>query len=445
MSSTTASNPPSVSAEELHKACVQAFQIGNRARYKFINSLAALKATGLYAKLGSPSIVSYAKEHFGYERATTFECLRVAEALKGLKRLAAAFHAGEICWSALREITRVSTKETQEEWLKCARESDFDWLKAEVQDALEKKRTHPRKKGSSMPKLKVRLTFEFTAHEHDLVAKALRKGAVELGEKLGGQYVTPKDVFLFLSMRMLKTDPEGTPRGRVEREASLFSILYHVCPECRGARLPTTSGPVDVPGEVVECIEGDAERVTIRPDEEKPRCEPGCDADCDADCGDELPPPNTPPLRRKILLRDGLVCANPHCRHRLGLHAHHVKLRSRYGPTALYNEIAVCPICHSLIHLGLLRVEGDPLEGLKWTTRANELNGDSVFATGDTDRLLEDIKEIPVYRAESTTVDSPDPSTDPAKIDYAALYRQGCERLGIPIPAKKPPQRPEVF
>ena len=66
--------------------------------------------------------------------------------------------------------------------------------------------------------------------------------------------------------------------------------------------------------------------------------------------------PNTPRLRRRVLLRDGSTCANPLCRRRLGLMAHHLVFRSEGGPTEIQNETAVCAVCHALLHQGQLEV-----------------------------------------------------------------------------------------
>ena len=80
----TVANPETLSAEELHRACLTAFRVGNRSRYKFARALATLHATKLYLKLGYSSVAQYAEAHFGYQRSRTFECLRVAKALEDL-------------------------------------------------------------------------------------------------------------------------------------------------------------------------------------------------------------------------------------------------------------------------------------------------------------------------------------------------------------------------
>ncbi len=104
-------------------------------------------------------------------------------------------------------------------------------------------------------------------------------------------------------------------------------------------------------------MEGEAERVEIRPEEElagEGRVVPDEDRDR----------PNPPQLVKKVRLRDGRVCSNPLCRRRTGLHAHHIEFRAHGGRTVLSNEKLVCSLCHGLLHQGLLRIEGDPLRGV---------------------------------------------------------------------------------
>jgi hypothetical protein len=126
----------------------------------------------------------------------------------------------------------------------------------------------------------------------------------------------------------------------VERIRSITTILYRLCPKCREKALLTKDGPVEVPHEHLDLIEGEARKVTIPPEEEielelvekeKEDGEP-----------QEIDPPNSAGLVRKVLHRDGCVCANPHCRRKLGLHAHHIRYRWKGGKTALFNEIACC-------------------------------------------------------------------------------------------------------
>ncbi len=357
-------------AEKLHDTLLLAHATGNLARWKFISSLLDLHESKLYFQLGSPSIEHYARTHFGIERSITFEYLRVARELRGLPRSEEEFRSGRLNWSALREITKVATSETEEEWIDFALKPPGKKLKAEVKEAQRKNRSTPRKNGYSLPSLETRLVFELKPEEQDIASKALEEAAREMGEKLEGAQVEPKDALLFLARRYLEDRlNEEESSGNLESpEKSLYTILYHTCPECRRSSLPTPEGPVEIASEVVERVEGDAQKVVIEESEVRPQVE------------DEGPPeidrPNPPSLVRKVYLRDARTCSNPGCDCGQGLHVHHIVERAQRGATAVYNEVLVCTTCHALLHAGNLKVEGNPYERLEWTVAAGERSDD---------------------------------------------------------------------
>ena len=73
-----------------------------------------------HAWLGYASITEYARQLFGFTPRQTLERLRVAETLEELPVLDCAFREGKLCWSAVRELTRVASPETEAEWLAAA-------------------------------------------------------------------------------------------------------------------------------------------------------------------------------------------------------------------------------------------------------------------------------------------------------------------------------------
>src|SRR6185436_5786695 len=81
--------------------------------------LSALRSQA-HRKIGYASFEEYIERLFGYSPRFTKEKVRVAEALEVLTEMAQALKDGEICWSALREITRIVTPRTEAEWLRAA-------------------------------------------------------------------------------------------------------------------------------------------------------------------------------------------------------------------------------------------------------------------------------------------------------------------------------------
>jgi len=62
-------------------------------------------------------------------------------------------------------------------------------------------------------------------------------------------------------------------------------------------------------------------------------------------------------INREVFERDGWQCANPLCRARRNLHAHHVEFRSHGGCDAKWNKVTLCAACHlRLLHLHYLRI-----------------------------------------------------------------------------------------
>jgi len=75
--------------------------------------LAGLRS-GVHLRLGFATFAEYVERLFGYKPRFTAERLRVAEALQDLPVTSAALEGGDVCWSAVREVSRVATPEVIE-------------------------------------------------------------------------------------------------------------------------------------------------------------------------------------------------------------------------------------------------------------------------------------------------------------------------------------------
>ena len=65
-------------------------------------------------------MVEYRERTLGYAPRTALERLRVAEALERLPTITDALASGRIAYSAVRELTRIATADTEGAWLNCA-------------------------------------------------------------------------------------------------------------------------------------------------------------------------------------------------------------------------------------------------------------------------------------------------------------------------------------
>src|SRR5262245_15714830 len=106
-----------MSAEELHRWNLKAFQEGNQSHYHLINGILVLERTGRHKDVGYSCALQYCKVHFQYKASMAAECRRVAEALEVLPALSTAFCVGAIGWTAVRQLARVAEPETEAEWL----------------------------------------------------------------------------------------------------------------------------------------------------------------------------------------------------------------------------------------------------------------------------------------------------------------------------------------
>src|SRR4029453_9959517 len=77
--------------------------------------LAAWRAN-VHSHLGYATMTEYVERLFGCGPREAEERLRVARALETLPDTAAALRAGRMCWSAVRELSRVAVPQSERAW-----------------------------------------------------------------------------------------------------------------------------------------------------------------------------------------------------------------------------------------------------------------------------------------------------------------------------------------
>jgi hypothetical protein len=348
--------------------------------------LLAARRAAVHVHLGFGSFSEYVERLFGYQPRSTQEKLRVAEALERLPALAQALSNGELSWSGVRELTRVVTRETEQQWLGLARGKTL----RQLEELLAGR--HPGDDPSSPPDRSVQrhvLRFEVAAETFALFRDALkelrRRSDAELDD----------DTALFELARGLLAGP------RDEGRAS-YQVVLSVCPACGSGRQHTGGSLVPVGPEVVAmaCCDGqhlgllsasspapandrhadegtavdeDAPATAPRPSEHSAHVEPAAPAEQSARVGvrakQSTPPTaahrsahvgvrakqSTPPaLRRAVVLRDERRCQVPGCRNARYLDVHHLELRSEGGPHSAANLVCICGAHHRAAHRGKL-------------------------------------------------------------------------------------------
>ncbi len=266
-----------------------------------------MKRLKLYRYLSYPTMETYAETELGIPAGKAKELVEIAERLRKLPKLAAAFHAGELPWTKCRQVVRIATPETEAEWLERARTLPNRALERAVAAA----------KGE---RPMVRIVLELTETEAADLDDAVKRLREERREAM-----PLADAVAELCRRAM-----GPP---VERPG--YQVVIQECPTCGDASRDARGGPTPVAPEDVAAAKVDAEVVDLR--------QPGAAAKKSI----------KPRERRAVIARDRGRCVL--CGSRAWLHIHHLE-RRHGGPEGL---ALLCNPCHKgLVHGGYVRIEG---------------------------------------------------------------------------------------
>jgi hypothetical protein len=272
----------------------------------------------LWRPLGIVSMREYMENVLGYGPHVANERLRVADALDELPAIEAALASGELSYSAVRELTRIATRKTDEAWVAAARGKNLRQLEELVAD---------RERGDApsdppKPDLRTRpVTFELRPGDFALLREA--RVAIEAER---GEHLDDRELLRELCARALEGgafDDAKTPRPR-------HQLAVTVCDRCKqGWQI------------------GGGLEVAMRPEETSL-------AMCDAhDIGSLDTPPgrltsNIPAAARRLVFqRDGHRCTVPGCRSAQNLDAHHIVFREQGGGHEPENLTLLCPLCRA--------------------------------------------------------------------------------------------------
>jgi hypothetical protein len=284
------------------------------------------KDVEIWVQLGMVSALDYVERVLGYAPHAGAERLRVADALAQLPALERALEAGELNYSAVRELTRVATPATEEQW--CARAIGKNVRQIEELVAGRRPGSLPDDPADPQAKKHV-IRWEIDA---DAFAQ-LRQTQSALADEHGGQ-LDASALVRVLCDRALEP-AGGEPSGRAK-----FQIMLKLCAQCeRGTQ---EGAGVEVP----------VDAATV----ERARC----DAQYIGSVNDAVPVRATqdvpPSVVRFVWRRDGGRCQTPGCRSSRALEVHHIVLRADGGSHDASNLRLQCSACHSSIHRGTLEI-----------------------------------------------------------------------------------------
>ena len=278
----------------------------------------------LWRHVGMTGIREYLEDVFGYGPKVASERVRVAEALDSMPALEAALDRAELSYSAVREISRIATSRTEEEWLGACREKN----QRQVEELLAEREVGDRPGSPRKPDLRAkdrtyRGIMPATVAALELARRELE---AEMGERLDDNQL------LFLLANRAKN-------GSAPRKKAAAQVAVIVCPACQVGRQLAGNRTIALRHEELQRVFCDAQWIDITGDRR---------AIQDV----------TPALRAKVMLRDRGRCRVPGCRAAANIEVHQIVPRELGGEHTMENLIALCDGHHVAHHAGHVRIEG---------------------------------------------------------------------------------------
>ncbi len=360
------------SLEELEAQITELAGQLNAANFRWLTLIAEFDRRHGWADGKLPSCAHWLNFKVGLNLGAAREKVRVAHALAGLPKIAAAMGRGELSYSKVRALTRVACSATEETLLMIAlhgtayhverlvqgyrRAQEAEELSREAQQHTQRSVTyHYAEDGSLL--LKARLPALAGA----LLIKALDAALESLPENAISADVVAERPIPYESRRAdaLAAVAESflaearTPSSTADR----YQVVVHVDAETlkeRGAgRCEIEHGP-SIPVGTVRRLACDASLLRVL---ENPQGEP-----LDVGRKTRSIPPN---IRRALHSRDG-GCRFPGCTHQRYVDAHHIEHWAEGGETKLANLVTLCRLHHRLVHEGEIMIEITPTGGWRF-------------------------------------------------------------------------------
>jgi hypothetical protein len=310
--------------------------------------IAALRSAA-HVHLGFGSFAEYVERLFGYKPRSTQEKLRVAEALEQLPELATQLELGAVSWSAVRELTRVAVRETEDEWLSAAKGKTVRQLEELVAGKLPGDRPmDPNRESARRHVLRFEVSSETFALFREAIQQMRRNTDVAFDD----------DAALLAMARQALGGPSDEGR-------SGHQIALTVCAKCGQGRQISRGELVAVGNDVVEMASCDAQQVDCVSSGAANTNAVTTKRDAHVGVHDKevhLQSPRAtqtipPAVRRAVLIRDQRCCRVPGCKHSTFLDVHHIVLRSKGGRNDIENLLTLCGAHHRAAHRGQLRIE----------------------------------------------------------------------------------------
>ncbi len=291
--------------------------------------LVEAEETQLYRRLGYTTMIEYMERELYWGPHAAKERLRVARELEALPLIAELFHDGELCFSAVRELTRVATPATEEAFLRKAQGKTAHHIQEMV--AGLKRGDEPDAKPDPR-RITKRVVIEVSAETYAMWRRTRTALEDEADERLSD------DAFLQTVCRRATETSAATddvPRPAVQTAVTTCKACKQSFVEGAGQALP-----IDVA--TAARLTCDAEHIGDLESNELTRVTPTVPA----------------AIRRKVFHRDHFACVVPGCRATRHLDLHHLVHREHGGDHSMGNLSVMCFGCHQRHHAGQLTITG---------------------------------------------------------------------------------------
>jgi hypothetical protein len=284
------------------------------------------KALKMWRKYGYSTFLEYLEHELGYGPRTAQERLRVADALEDLPVMAECLARQELHQSAVRELTRVATRETEDAWIEAARGKNL----REIEELVAGHKYGDLPEDPVDPAVRRRkVTYEILPVTYSALRQARAVLETERGERLDDD-----DFLQSLCRRALEPTAGGAGKPA-------YQMAIVTCRHC------------DQSWDISGGRELEVDSATLA----RARCDAALVGDLDQAPG-RTTSTVTPRLRKHVFLRDGNCCTVPGCRSVRNLDLHHLVHQADGGRHHASNLTVLCSGHHQRHHEGRLAIHG---------------------------------------------------------------------------------------
>jgi 5-methylcytosine-specific restriction endonuclease McrA len=363
--------------------------------------------------LGYGAFAEYTDRHLGYCHRTAADKLRTAEALEQLPELARAQQEGRLHASAVRELARVATVETEDAWIEAARGRRVREIERMVSG---------RARGDS-PTSALRPELEKHVLRFEVSAETLAafRGAIRRINETSGEKLDDDSALLLLARAALSSeagDGEADSLGRANYQVAVFE-----CEHCKRAFQPAGADRVEIDAATLATARCDAQQVDLTHGAANPD-----DGAAPTRATQSVPPA----IRRHVLLRDQRMCQVPGCRNTIALDVHHIQPRSEGGTHHAFNQVGLCTVHHRAVHRGEIHVSGRAPDGLVFQHADGTPYGGPVSAprVDVCKKVYDGLCGLGFKTSEARRALDDCMRDGEAPLDTSTLLRKALERLG---------------